>query len=60
MATILLDSNQAGVEINQLQWSAAQPDWIGIAFSSKGKRYFGYCDCNVMESTQVIKDNRHD
>ncbi|KAG0493677.1 hypothetical protein HPP92_004671 [Vanilla planifolia] len=26
---------QAGAEINQLQWSAAQPDWIGIAFSSK-------------------------
>ncbi|KMT16480.1 hypothetical protein BVRB_3g050980 [Beta vulgaris subsp. vulgaris] len=22
-------------EINQLQWSAAQPDWIGIAFSNK-------------------------
>ncbi|KAE8681429.1 WD repeat-containing protein LWD2 [Hibiscus syriacus] len=25
----------AGSEINQLQWSAAQPDWIGIAFSNK-------------------------
>lgn len=25
----------AGSEINQLQWSAAQPDWIAIAFSSK-------------------------
>uniref|UniRef100_A0A1D1Z962 Protein TRANSPARENT TESTA GLABRA 1 n=1 Tax=Anthurium amnicola TaxID=1678845 RepID=A0A1D1Z962_9ARAE len=25
----------AGAEINQLQWSAAQPDWIGIAFSNK-------------------------
>ncbi|XP_031269177.1 protein TRANSPARENT TESTA GLABRA 1 [Pistacia vera] len=25
----------AGYEINQLQWSAAQPDWIGIAFSNK-------------------------
>ena len=22
-------------EINQLQWSAAQPDWIAIAFGSK-------------------------
>ncbi|KAM1127038.1 hypothetical protein ACFX13_042950 [Malus domestica] len=25
----------AGAEINQLQWSAAQPDWISIAFSNK-------------------------
>uniref|UniRef100_A0A7N0RD90 WD40 repeat protein n=1 Tax=Kalanchoe fedtschenkoi TaxID=63787 RepID=A0A7N0RD90_KALFE len=25
----------AGAEINQLQWSAAQPDWIGIAFANK-------------------------
>lgn len=25
----------AGAEINQLQWSAAHPDWIGIAFSNK-------------------------
>nr|WNB50464.1 TTG1 [Iris sanguinea] len=24
-----------GAEINQLQWSAAQPDWIGIAFANK-------------------------
>lgn len=26
---------QAGAEINQLQWSSTQPDWIGIAFSNK-------------------------
>ncbi|KAL9240596.1 hypothetical protein vseg_014796 [Gypsophila vaccaria] len=25
----------AGSEINQLQWSSAQPDWIGVAFSNK-------------------------
>jgi len=25
----------AEAEINQLQWSSAQPDWIGIAYSSK-------------------------
>ncbi|KAH7664459.1 Protein TRANSPARENT TESTA GLABRA 1 protein [Dioscorea alata] len=25
----------AGAEINQLQWSAAHPDWIGIAFANK-------------------------
>ncbi|KAK6155463.1 hypothetical protein DH2020_009711 [Rehmannia glutinosa] len=25
----------SGVEINQLQWSAAQPDWIAIAFGNK-------------------------
>nr|WCI15280.1 transparent testa glabra 1-like protein [Crocus sativus] len=25
----------ARAEINQLQWSAAQPDWIGIAFANK-------------------------
>lgn len=25
----------AGAEINQLQWSAAMPDWIGIAFANK-------------------------
>ncbi|GER46748.1 WD40 repeat protein [Striga asiatica] len=25
----------AGAEINQLQWSAAQPDWIAIAFGNK-------------------------
>lgn len=25
----------AGSEINQVQWSAAQPDWIAIAFSNK-------------------------
>ncbi|XP_050212148.1 protein TRANSPARENT TESTA GLABRA 1 [Mercurialis annua] len=25
----------AGSEINQLQWSAAQPDWIAIAFSNR-------------------------
>ncbi|KAK3042827.1 hypothetical protein RJ639_001100 [Escallonia herrerae] len=25
----------AGSEINQLQWSAAQPEWIAIAFSNK-------------------------
>nr|QPB14664.1 WD40-repeat protein [Limonium bicolor] len=26
---------RAGSEINQVQWSAAQPDWIAIAFSQK-------------------------
>ncbi|KAH0451850.1 hypothetical protein IEQ34_019149 [Dendrobium chrysotoxum] len=26
---------QAGAEINQMQWSAAHRDWIGIAFSNK-------------------------
>jgi WD repeat-containing protein 68 len=25
----------AGAEINQLQWSSTQPDWVAIAFSSK-------------------------
>jgi WD repeat-containing protein 68 len=25
----------AASEINQLQWSAALPDWIAIAFSNK-------------------------
>lgn len=25
----------AGAEINQLQWSAAQPDWIAVAFGNK-------------------------
>ncbi|KAJ8760784.1 hypothetical protein K2173_021822 [Erythroxylum novogranatense] len=25
----------AGSEINQLQWSAAQPDWIAVSFSNK-------------------------
>lgn len=25
----------AGAEINQLQWSSSQPDWIAIAFSNK-------------------------
>ncbi|KAL0304496.1 UNVERIFIED_CONTAM: protein TRANSPARENT TESTA GLABRA 1 [Sesamum radiatum] len=25
----------AGAEVNQLQWSAAQPDWIAIAFGNK-------------------------
>lgn len=25
----------AGSEINQLQWSSSQPDWIGIAFANK-------------------------
>ncbi|KAK6926094.1 WD40 repeat [Dillenia turbinata] len=25
----------AGTEINQLQWSPVQPDWIGIAFANK-------------------------
>ncbi|KAK8576486.1 hypothetical protein V6N13_032407 [Hibiscus sabdariffa] len=25
----------AGLEINQLQWSAAQPDWVAISFSNK-------------------------
>ncbi|KAJ0946752.1 putative transcription factor WD40-like family [Helianthus annuus] len=25
----------AGAEINQVQWSAAMPDWIGIAFGNK-------------------------
>jgi len=25
----------AEAEINQLQWSSGQPDWIGIAYSSK-------------------------
>ncbi|KAG6436353.1 hypothetical protein SASPL_101249 [Salvia splendens] len=25
----------AGAEINQLQWSAAQPDWIAVAFANK-------------------------
>jgi WD repeat-containing protein 68 len=25
----------AGSEINQLQWSSAQPDWIAIAFGNK-------------------------
>jgi WD repeat-containing protein 68 len=26
---------EAEAEVNQLQWSAAQPDWIAIAFSDK-------------------------
>ncbi|KAJ7965235.1 WD40 repeat protein [Quillaja saponaria] len=30
-----LSMYSAGCEINQLQWSAAQPDWIAIAFSNK-------------------------
>ncbi|XWS50262.1 hypothetical protein CRYUN_Cryun12cG0073200 [Craigia yunnanensis] len=30
-----LSMYSAGSEINQLQWSAAQPDWISIAFSNK-------------------------
>jgi len=25
----------AGTEINQLQWSSTQPDWIAIAFANK-------------------------
>ena len=25
----------AGAEINQLQWSSSQPDWIAIAFANK-------------------------
>jgi len=25
----------AGVEINQVQWSAAQPEWVAIAFANK-------------------------
>eukprot|EP00250_Pteridium_aquilinum_P003193 c13513_g1_i1 orf=193-1215(-) len=25
----------AGAEVNQLQWSSTQPDWVAIAFSSK-------------------------
>ncbi len=25
----------AGAEINQLQWSSTQPDWVAIAFSNK-------------------------
>lgn len=25
----------AGAEINQLQWSSTQPDWIAIAFANK-------------------------
>ncbi|XP_021725686.1 protein TRANSPARENT TESTA GLABRA 1-like [Chenopodium quinoa] len=30
-----LSMYNAGSEINQLQWSAAQPEWISIAFSNK-------------------------
>ncbi|XP_057525923.1 protein TRANSPARENT TESTA GLABRA 1 [Amaranthus tricolor] len=30
-----LSMYNAGSEINQLLWSAAQPEWIGIAFSNK-------------------------
>lgn len=26
---------RAGAEINNLQWSASQPDWVGIAFGDK-------------------------
>jgi DDB1- and CUL4-associated factor 7 len=25
----------AGAEINQLQWAAAHPDWMAIAFENK-------------------------
>jgi WD repeat-containing protein 68 len=25
---------KAGAEINQLQWSASQPDWVAIGFAS--------------------------
>ena len=25
----------AEAEINQLQWSASHPDWVGIAFNTK-------------------------
>ncbi|GKF50376.1 hypothetical protein Tco_0146843, partial [Tanacetum coccineum] len=25
----------AGAEIEQLQWSSSQPDWVAIAFASK-------------------------
>ena len=28
-------SYAAEAEINQLQWSSGQPDWISIAFASK-------------------------
>jgi len=30
----ILAYNAAG-EINNLQWSASQPDWVGIAFQDK-------------------------
>lgn len=26
---------QAGAEINQLQWSSSQPDWIAVCFANK-------------------------
>ena len=25
----------AGAEVNQLQWSATQPDWVAICFGNK-------------------------
>lgn len=25
----------AGAEVNQLQWSASQPDWVAICFGNK-------------------------
>lgn len=27
----------AGAEINQLQWSASQPDWVAICFGNKAQ-----------------------
>ena len=27
----------AGAEINQLQWSAAHPDWVAICFGNKAQ-----------------------
>ena len=27
----------AGTEINQLQWSASQPDWVAICFGNKAQ-----------------------
>jgi WD repeat-containing protein 68 len=27
----------AGAEINQLQWSSAQPDWVAVCFGNKAQ-----------------------
>ncbi|KAK7847843.1 wd repeat-containing protein lwd1 [Quercus suber] len=51
----------AGAEIEQLQWSSSQPDWVAIAFSTKLQilRDPRYMATIIMDSAKVVVlDNR--
>ncbi|GLU24111.1 hypothetical protein SLE2022_400730 [Rubroshorea leprosula] len=47
----------AGAEIEQLQWSSSQPDWVAIGFSSKLQILRGMVLLDVLMQLEMHKGN---